>query len=717
MTNMPDIGVISYSAAALLFLVLSLLLLTSWRGRLQGALLVGACVVTVLWAAVVAYYAAAYHVASSAIPTLEIIRNAVWFAFLIRLLHPAEITAPMSARLKTLTGIVLGMCLTLLVLLHVGDSMYLNIFGHVFLSIIGLALVEQVYRNTVPERRWALKFLCLGIGGMFAYDLFLYSDAMLLQRIDMDLWNARGMITALAVPLIAFSAARNPQWSLDVFVSRHIVFHTAALMGTGLYLLVMAAAGYYIRLYGGTWGTAAQVIFLFGAAVTLLIVIASGHVRARVKVFFNKHFFSHKYDYRNEWLHFIRTLAGGEAGQPLSSIPGRERAIQALAQIVDSPAGLVWWRQDMMIPSSDHGASPFVLLARWNVGQNSAVSDMESGSLMRFLDERQWIIDLEQYAKTPDFYTGLDLPQWLRDLSEMPQGAWLVIPLILHQRVLGFMVLMQPRAARMVNWEDRDLLKTAGCQAASYIAQLEATQALVQARQFEAFNRLSAFVVHDLKNLVAQLALVVSNAAKHKNNPAFMEDAINTVENATLKMNRLLTQLRAGSVRPHIVRQLLDLDTLLREVIATRAHVKPVPVLHCGESRLRIQADRDRLAAVFGHIIQNAQDATPPEGYVKVRLYSVGGDGGAGQAVLEVEDSGHGMDASFIRERLFQPFQTTKGNAGMGIGVYQSREVVRELGGDVDVISEPGKGTLFRVRIPLDLTAVDLTAPVGAGVN
>lgn len=687
---MLDIGVISYSAAALLFIVLSLLLLTSWRGRLQGALLVGACIVTVVWAIIVAYHAALGYPASFFVSALEIIRNAVWFTFLIRLLHPAEIAASMSARLKTLAALVLGICVLLLILLYGGGSAYINILGHVFLSIIGLGLVEQVYRNTIPERRWALKFLCLGIGGMFAYDLFLYSDALLLQRVDIDLWNARGIITALAVPLIALSAARNPQWSLDVFVSRGIVFHTAALMGAGLYLLVMAAAGYYIRIYGGTWGTAAQAIFLFGSAVILLIAIASGQVRARFKVFFNKHFFSHKYDYREEWLRFIRTLAGGEAG----AAPTQESAIQALAQIVDSPAGIVWWRQGMAGAFHHHERSAFALLARWNVGQNITVNEIEHGSLATFLDSRQWIIDLEQYAEKPDFYAGLDLPQWLRDLPQ----AWLVIPLLLHQRVLGFMVLMHPRAARVINWEDRDLLKTAGCQAASYIAQIETTKALVQAHQFEAFNRLSAFVVHDLKNLVAQLALVVSNAAKHKNNPAFMEDAINTVENATLKMNRLLAQLRAGSVRPHTVSQLLDLDALLREVVATRMHVKPAPELQCSGARIRVQADRDRLAAVFGHIIQNAQDATPAEGYVNIRLDSTGG-----QAVLEVEDSGHGMDATFIRERLFRPFQTTKGNAGMGIGVYQSREIVRELGGEVSVVSAPGKGTLFRVKIPLGM--------------
>lgn len=692
---MLNIGVISYSAAALMFMVLSLLLLTSWRGRLQGGLLVAATIVTVAWAVIAAYHAAHSYPPYIFLPIIEIIRDGVWFAFLIRLLQMAEGGAKASAKLRWLSGGLMGACLALLGVLAwpqiggVAGGVDLRVLGYVLLAVIGLGLVEQIFRNTPAERRWGIKFLCLGIGGLFTYDFFLYSDALLFQHIDRHLWDARGVITALAAPLIAVSAARNPQWSLDVAVSRGVVFHTTALLGAGIYLLVMAGAGYYIRLYGGNWGMVAQAIFLFGAVVVLLVILSSGQARARWKVLLNKHFFSHKYDYREEWLRFIRTLSGSAPDSPQIG-PARERTIKALAEIVDSPAGMLWWRRGT-VDSDSPFVSQFMPAARWNVPQHAGASEPAESALADFLEKRQWVIDLGEYAHHPEVYQGLEMPAWLRDF---PQG-WLVVPLILHQQVPGFMVLTQPRAARHINWEDRDLLKTAGCQAASYLAQLEAAQALVEARQFEAFNRLSAFVMHDLKNLVAQLSLVVSNAARHKHNPAFMEDAIDTVEHATAKMNRLLTQLRSGSVRTGTASE-FDLGVLLREVIAIRAHVQPVPVLERSEEGLFVYADRDRLAAVFVHLVQNAQEATPADGYVRMRLSGVDG-----QAVLEVEDNGQGMSAEFIRERLFQPFQTTKGGTGMGIGVYQSRELVRELGGDIQVTSTPNKGTLFRILLPL----------------
>src|SRR5690606_29556168 len=132
--------------------------------------------------------------------------------------------------------------------------------GLLILALAGLLFIEQIYRNAGEEQRWALKFLCLGVGGMFAYDLILYADALMFLRLDPDLWSARGAVNAMVVPLLAISAARNPQWSLDVFVSRRFVFYGATLAGAGLVLLVMAAGGYYVRLYGGEWGTVAQVL-------------------------------------------------------------------------------------------------------------------------------------------------------------------------------------------------------------------------------------------------------------------------------------------------------------------------------------------------------------------------------------------------------------------------------------------------------------------------
>jgi putative PEP-CTERM system histidine kinase len=206
--------------------------------------------------------------------------------------------------------------------------------------------------------------------------------------------------------------------------------------------------------------------------------------------------------------------------------------------------------------------------------------------------------------------------------------------------------------------------------------------------------------VHDLKNLIAQLSLLVSNAAKHKNNPLFIDDVVRTVENSVARMNRLLIQLRSGSAGTSdpvcADRALIELCALLREVAAAKASRKPIPTVECAEVGMAVLGDRDQLATAIGHIVQNAQEATPPQGTVRLRLESA-----AGQAIIEVEDSGSGMDASFIQERLFSPFDSTKGRAGMGIGAYESRELIRQMGGDIDVTSRPGEGTTFRIVLPL----------------
>jgi putative PEP-CTERM system histidine kinase len=548
-----------------------------------------------------------------------------------------------------------------------------DLLGHVALAVIGLALVEQLFRNTRPEHRWAIKFLCIGVGGLFAYDFFLYADGLLFRQLDFNLWGARGYVHIMVVPLLAVSAARNPQWSGDVFVSRKLVFHTMALLGSGIYLLVMAAGGYYLRRYGGHWGVMIQVVFLFGATLVLLLLLFSGRLRAQVKLFLNQHFFHYRYDYREEWLRFTRTLSA-EVGPP------RERAIQALAAIVESPGGCLWWRQEIGI---------FYPSAYWNLPCTHALA--HDHALVGFLQARDWVIDLDEVDETPEVYEGLKLPEWLKELPR----AWLVVPLMLEERLAGFMVLAASRAPRRLHWEDSDLLKTAGRQAASHLAQYEASEALVVARQFEAFHQLSAFVVHDLKNLIAQLSLLVANAGKYKRNPLFMDDVISTVENAVGRMNRLLTQLRTGTPGT-ITRSRLALLPLLEEVVATKSQRKPIPTLEGTDQYLRVMADPEQLAKALGHLLQNAQEATPAEGQVRVRLKRQGGC-----AVIEIEDTGCGMDERFIQQRLFRPFDTTKGRAGMGIGAYESRELVRQMGGEIEVESVPGRGSRFRVRLPL----------------
>ncbi|MCP4465217.1 MAG: PEP-CTERM system histidine kinase PrsK, partial [Halieaceae bacterium] len=261
------------------------------------------------------------------------------------------------------------------------------------------------------------------------------------------------------------------------------------------------------------------------------------------------------------------------------------------------------------------------------------------------------------------------------------------------ERLQGILLLRGADQARDLNWEDRDLLKVAGKQAASHLAQHRADQALAQSQQFEAFNRLSAYVIHDLKNILAQLSLVVANAQKHKQNPEFIDDMVDTVSNTVTRMNSLMAQLREGNLPQKPAA--FSLQHLLTAVVKDSAHRLPSPRLEVENDKAKIECDRDRLHSVFEHLIQNAQEATDDSGYVTVRV-----KGTEASALVEIEDNGAGMDEQFLRQRLFRPFDSTKGLTGMGIGVFESRDFVRSLGGDIEVQSKPGEGSLFKVNLP-----------------
>jgi putative PEP-CTERM system histidine kinase len=686
--NVDTISTISFTTGATFFLVLTLMLAASWRGRLQGGLLVTACALSGLWAAAAALLAAYHTLPGFVIQMLEIARNALWCTFLLRLIRMginADSTfGQFVDRLgRGLLAFSTVWCLLYLIpkawLGGVGGEVAVNrllFAGHIMFAVVGIMLVEQLVRNASREYRWAIKFLCLGLGGMFAYDFYYYADALLFKRVNPELWAARGGILAVIAPLIGISAARNPNWSLHVFVSRGVVFHSATLLAAGCYLLLMAAGGYYIRAYGGDWGGVAQAVFVFGAVVLLIVILFSGQLRASLRVFLAKHFFAYTYDYREEWLRFSRMLTSGESERNL-----RERVILSLAKMVESPGGM------LLLADSD---GQYVVAARWALQETTAQPCLMNAALTEFLYDRGWVVDLDEFRRFPDLYGGIVLPPDLLDIPE----AWLIVPLFHHEQLLGVVILSRSRAGMRFNWEVGDLLKTAARQAASYLAQEASALALTEARQFEAYNKLATFVIHDLKNLASQLSMVVRNAERHRHNPEFVEDAFRTVGHSVDTLNHMLSQLRAGKRGSDNRR--VELVNILREAVQDRAAYQPTPQLMLSLDSAVITGNHKDLVAVFCHLVQNAQEATPADGQVRVRLWQDGA-----RILANVEDTGCGMSEEFIRTRLFKPFDTTKGASGMGIGVYETRELVKAVGGLISVQSRPGEGTTFTLSFPV----------------
>lgn len=680
-----SIGLYSYSAALLAYVLLASMVFLTRRGRPLGWPLVVASSFTALWAGSIVYSSLLEYPQVKLMQLAEVARNAAWCFVLLEFLGMRlQGSGHLLATRRWIPCFIAGFTLILVALfatpsllraLAMSEDLHRDVALAAWLAmaIFGLLLLEQIFRNSTEAERWSIKHLCLGLGFLFAFDFFMYAEALLFRQLSPTLWQARGIVIALAAVLLAVGISRGDksEGTRSLYLSRHVVFHSVTLLAAGVYLLLMSLVGYFIRYLGGSWSGVLQIVFLCASGLLLLALLFSGQIRARTRVWLSKNFFSYKYDYRTEWLQFTQTLAhGGE------NIP--ENVMQAIARLVSSPAGLLW--------NKTEGGS-YQLAARWELEEPAKERGLRE--LAAWLQKTEWIIDLREWRQSPDLYEGLELPAFVREIPR----AWLVIPLLFGEQLQGILLLRESDLHGSLNWEDRDLLKMAGRQAASHLAQYEANRALVEARQFEAFNRLSAYVIHDLKNILAQQSLIVSNAVKHRSNPAFVDDVISTVQNSVERMTRLMAQMRSGirGIEPGAV----DLGEVLAESVKGRQNAAPGPALELPPEPLSVLADGEQLGTVFSHLIQNAQEATDRAGRVTVRLLAQ-----ADSAVVEIEDTGIGMEEDFVRNRLFTPFDTTKGLTGMGIGAFESREIVRKLGGDIRVNSTPGVGSVFRIVLP-----------------
>ncbi len=694
--DLRSLGLASFGAAAVAWLLLAALLAMRRAGNATGRLLLGAVAVQTLWAGTLVLLLVPWPPAPALASVLEAARSLMWIVLLLQLLGGAHSVSaeddPLERTRRRALALVAALAAASVAVDFFDAHAPLAFTVKTLMAVTGLVCLEQVYRNTDAAHRWSLKYFAIALAGLFSFDLLLYSDAMLFSHLDPTWWVARGFANALLVPLVAIAAARNPQWKLDIAVSRSVVFHSMALFGAGAYLLLFAAAGYYIRFFGGEWGAIAQTLVIFGAAIGLIVVLMSGTARARLRVFLSKHFFSYRFDYREQWLRLTSALSQKDDTARTSDLP--KRVLRALTDAVESRGGALWLRE----------GDALRCVAGLNYhGPREALP--ACAPLVAFLGERDWVVDLDEWRSHRDRYDGLALPTGF----DTHQSGWLVVPLLLERELLGFVLLERPLAPLVIDWEVRDLLKAAARQAASYLGVQRAVEQLVQAQQFESFNRMSAFVVHDLKNLVAQLSLMLRNAQRHRDNPEFQADMLSTVENVIERMQGLLLQLRAGARPVDRPAPVLVADALARAV-ASRRGLQPEPSLEIDGSIAgrSVLAHADRLERVIGHLLQNAADASEASGIIRVRARSEGDE-----ARIEVEDNGKGMSEEFVRSRLFRPFSSTKAH-GMGIGTFESREYVRELGGSIEVDSREGSGTTFRIRLPLAADP-ELVEPAVAG--
>lgn len=677
----------AYGAAALAYAFLTMMLVVGWRGRADGMPLMMGALATALWAAAeLVRQAWAIDTLARTVEGLDLLRTSAWALLLSIALYRLQFGAvSFSLRRSPLTLITLALFLGGVVELTLGarlpwsaqNSADFALFVRLGLAIVGLILIENVFSSTGDANRWHFKHLMIGLGALFAVDLFFFAETLLFRSFDSTTALARPLIAAMAMPFVLVAASRIRNMDFDVQVSRGAALRTTALVGSGVYLLGVAGIGYLLRETGLTWGPLLQMVFFVGAIMVLAALALSGQMRSRLRYFINRNFFSLNYDYREEWLRFISTMSDeSDTGTRL------QRAIRAVADVFECGRGALFL-------TGRRGE--LSLAERWRWDEIGGFITLPA-SLTEALRAEGKTLDLRTW-NPPDSPGGegqRDLIAGLRTQLD----TWLVVPLLANDNLVGAILLSRPRLTRPLSWEDEDVLTLLGVQIGSYIREQQAHEALEEAKRFERLSKNFTFVAHDLKNLVSQLSMIVQHAERHGSNPEFQQDTIATIGDSVNKMKGMLVRLKE-SPDADLSTAAVDLRRLIRDHVAELKSVIEPRHVHIADVETPVVIDTNGLLSVIDNMLQNAREAAGLTGQVELWLRPEGD-----WAHLDVKDDGPGMSPEFIHRQLFKPFASTK-TSGYGIGMYQSRDLIERYGGRLEVDSIVGRGTTLRVRLPL----------------
>jgi putative PEP-CTERM system histidine kinase len=614
---------------------------------------------------------------------LEILRYMGWFLVLISLLMysqekrlPSSYSIPMYLIISaTAAYFTYRLGEPLAYEFHPKSWIYVKII----LCLAAIVTAEQLLRYSHSSR--VSRLVALVAITQLSYDMLVFSNLLLFTSENYNLWHARGIISTATTLILALSIIIYPfQQRQDSHfqLSRSIIIFNTSFILAGVFLICMAILGLVVNLFNVEWTEVSQILLYVMSLFAIAALSCLEKFRLTVAVWISKNFFANKYDYQQQWIKLDALLA-----QRSEDHNGYEIALSAITTLFNCNSGGIWLKGPQFY-------SP-VALKKLNLPESRAIEANDS-PFIQLLENEEWIFQAPQNNSVYDKEKNQYLPKWFVNNED----AWTIVPLKAAQGNIGFAVLCQRSINTPLTWEDLDILKLTGRQIGSYINSYQASEKLIQNQQFDLFNKITAFAVHDIKNLIAQQSLMVNNADKFKHHPDFVDDIILTIRNSVEKMDQLLVKLQGN---PHGSLELVNVNTLLENAVEMNASALPVPMVSIQCDDAFLMADKDKLQMALYHLIKNAQDATEDDKQIAVKLTTENK-----KLWLEVTDTGCGMDQKFIKEQLFKPFSSTKENKGMGIGAYQIRELIHSLQGEVFVDSTVGKGTKFLIYLPLNST-------------
>jgi putative PEP-CTERM system histidine kinase len=548
-------------------------------------------------------------------------------------------------------------------------------------AVCVLMNLERTLRASVGTMRWRIKFMILGLGVLFAARIYTSSQALLFHGMDQNLESVNSGALLVACLLILRSLLRAGHFDVNVYPSQSVLHNSLTILLAGIYLLIVGVFAKVVTYLGGDAAFTLKAFLVLVSLVLLTILLMSDRVRLHTRRFVSRHFQRPLYDYRTVWRSFTESTASHMEQTELC------RAVVKLVADLFQVLFVTIWLVDGKKEKLTFATSTSLSEAR---GGELGPQGTEAIEVIRALRDHPDPVDIdsskENWAATlrrchPDeFQKG---------------GSRVCVPIISGGEVLGLITLGDRVSGIAFSQQDFDLLRCIGDQAAAGLRNVQLSQKLLQAKELEAFQTMSAFLVHDLKNTASTLNLMLQNLPGHFNDPAFREDALRGISKTVAHINHLIGRLSLLRHELEIRPIESDLNEVVAKALAGWESLSEVDLIQDLRPLPRVFLDREQMLKVVTNLMLNATEATSRNGQVRVETSQRNG-----WAILAVADNGCGMSAEFVNRSLFRPFQTTKKN-GLGIGMFQSKMIVEAHGGRIEVESELGKGTTFRVFLPV----------------
>ncbi|HEU6449246.1 MAG TPA: XrtA/PEP-CTERM system histidine kinase PrsK [Verrucomicrobiae bacterium] len=547
-------------------------------------------------------------------------------------------------------------------------------------AVLVLMNLERTFRDSVGTMRWRIKFAVLGIGALFAVRAYTCCQILLFHAID-PAWqtiNAGALIAACT--LISVSLFRSREVEADIYPSHSLLQNSLTALLAGVYLLVVGVFAKVVTFGGGDAAFALKAFVILAALIALAVLLLSERVRMLTSRWVSRHFQRPQYDYRRVWRKFAEGTAPCVNQNDLC-----QTAIKLTSELFQVLSVTIWL--------ADEKKEKFVFAASTFLSESKA---NEFGLTAK--DFSQIITAFKKQSEPADIDASTE--NWAGALrlchpDEFRGGHRFCVPLIVADEILGLMILGDRVGSIPFSHQDFDLLKCVGDEIAARLLNVRLSQKLLQTKELEAFQTMSAFFVHDLKNAANTLNLMLQNLPVHFDDPEFRADALRGVQKTVDQIGRLIKRLTLLRNELQIKPAESDLNEVISKTLAGWNEISGVNLQKKFEPLPKISLDEEQIRKVITNLILNAKEAAPKHGEIRVETFR-----NNGSAVLSVSDNGCGMSPEFLNQSLFRPFQTTKKN-GLGIGMFQSKMIVEAHRGRIEVESEPGKGTTFKIFFPV----------------